>query len=93
MRIIGTIPHPVMKITVFKMDNKLSVKFETGLYEQTYKFRETGELNDFESVQQLVDGQFAGFVMEQFGKMHRAKQEALGRLLPPVGADEFEVII
>ncbi|MBK7870450.1 MAG: hypothetical protein IPJ74_07085 [Saprospiraceae bacterium] len=39
MRIIGYIEHPVLKITVFKMDNKISIKFESGLYEQTYKFR------------------------------------------------------
>lgn len=38
MRIIGYIEHPGMKITVFKTDTRISVKFETGFYEQTYKF-------------------------------------------------------
>ena len=93
MRIIGHIDHPTLKITVFKMDNKLSVKFETGLYEQTYKFRESNELNDFATVKRLVDGQFVAEVMENFAKLHQAKNEALGRFLPKAGEEEFEEII
>jgi geranylgeranyl pyrophosphate synthase len=93
MRIIGNIEHPVLKITVFKMDNKLSVKFETGQYEQTYKFRESDELHDFESMQRLVDEQFTAFVLEELERMHRAKNAALGRFLPKAGAQEFEEII
>ena len=92
MRIIGHIDHASLKITVFKMDNKLSVKFETGLYEQTFKFRESNELYDFASMQQLVDEQLIGEVIENFAKMHRSKNEALGRFLPKAEA-EFEEII
>lgn len=92
MRIIGHIDHPTLKITVFKMDNKLSVKFETGLYEQTFKFRESDELNDFATMQQLVDEQLVNEVMENFAKMHHLKNEALGRYLPKAKV-EFEEII
>ena len=83
---------PTLKITVFKMDNKLSVKFETGLYEQTFKFRESNELNDFESMKKLVDERLKDEVMENFAKMHRSKNEALGRFLQEAEA-EFEEII
>jgi len=62
MRIIGTIPHPDFKITVFKMDNRLSVKFERGLNEQTYKFRTNNELQNFEDMQRLVDADFVASV-------------------------------
>ena len=44
MRIIGHIPHPVMKITVFVMDMKFAVKLEIGLMEQTYKLRESDQI-------------------------------------------------
>ncbi len=81
-----------MKITVFKMDNKLSVKFETGLYEQTFKFRESNELNGLESIQKLVDEQFIAEVVENFAKLHRTKNEALGRFLPKP-EEGFEEII
>ena len=92
MRIIGNIDHPTLKITVFKMDHKLSVKFEIGLYEQTYKFRESNELHDMATMQKLVDAQFIREVMENFAKLHQAKNEALGRFLPKA-EDKFEEII
>ena len=37
MRIIGQIEHPDLKITVFKSDNRISVKFENEGYEQIFK--------------------------------------------------------
>lgn len=92
MRIIGHIDHPSLKITVFKMDNKLSVKFETGLYEQTFKFRESDELNDFSAMQKLVDERMLEEVLENFAMMHRSKNEALGRFLPKE-MEGFEEII
>ena len=92
MRIIGHIDHSSLKITVFKMDNKLSVKFETGLYEQTFKFRESNELSDFTAMQKLVDERLVEEVMENFAKMHRSKNEALGRFLPKA-EEEFEEIL
>ena len=55
MRIIGNIDHPTLKITAFKHDGKLSVKFEVGLMEQTYKFRESDKLNDFSGLQKVID--------------------------------------
>jgi hypothetical protein len=93
MRIIGQIEHPTLKITVFKMDNKLSVKFESGLYEQTYKFRESDSLNDFESVKKLVDPAYIDFVLAEFNNMHRAKNEALKRCMPVQQGEVFEEII
>ncbi len=92
MRIIGSIPHPTLKITVFKMDNRLSIKFEAGMYEQTYKFRESTDLQDFAGAQRLVDEPFLRFVLEEFERMHRAKNEAVNRFLPQAQA-EFEEII
>ncbi len=93
MRIIGNIEHPILKITVFKMDNKLSVKFETGLYEQTYKFRESDELKNMEGIQKLVDGPFIEAVLNEFKQMHRLNMEAWGRFLPKESEEEFEEII
>lgn len=93
MRIIGQIHHPTLKITVFKMDNRLSVKFETGLYEQTYKFRESDSFHNFENAQKLVDEAFLRFVLEEFERMHRSKNEALGRYLPLEKEEIFETII
>lgn len=93
MRIIGNIDHPNMKITVFKMDNKVSIKFELGLYEQTFKFRESEYMKNVEDAKQLVDAAFMGEVLKNFNKMHTAKNEALGMLVKLTEEGEFPEII
>ena len=92
MRIIGEIPHPDFKITVFKMDNRLSVKFEIGLNEQTYKFRTNSELQNFEDVQRLVDTEFVNEVQATFAKMQEVKTGVTSRFYPKL-REEFEEII
>jgi hypothetical protein len=93
MRIIGNIDHPNMKITVFKMDNKLSIKFELGLYEQTYKFRESEYMKNMEDAEKLVDATLLGEVLKNFNNMHKAKNEALGQLVKLEEEGEFPQII
>ncbi len=93
MRIIGNIEHPNLKITVFKMNNRLSVKFETGLYEQTYKFREREDIASFEDIQTIVDETFINDVLDSFPNMHQSKMHAIARNLIDKKGNEFEVII
>lgn len=93
MRIIGYIENPVMKITVFKDNGKLSVKFESGLFEQTYKLRELDAIKNMEGIQKLVDDQFKSAVMEEFQRMNRIRNSALERCLPPKEDHFFEEII
>jgi len=93
MRILGYIEHPSLKITVFQMDNKTSVKFETGLYEQTYKFRSMDALKNIENIKKLVEGEFVNNVLQEFQKMHQLKNDALVSFLPKEEEDEFDVII
>ena len=93
MRIIGYIEHPHLKVTVFKMDNKLSVKFESGLYEQTYKFRMDDRLASLEDVKKLVDMPFLQAVEEELQRMHRVRNAALSRITEVNAADEFPTII
>lgn len=50
MRIIADIPHPRMKITVFHMNGKISVKFEKHLIEHILKLRDGSPLNDIEKL-------------------------------------------
>ena len=93
MRIIGYIEHPVMKITVFKDNGKLSTKFESGLFEQTYKFREMDAMKNLEDVQGLVDTEFQAQVMENFQTMNRIRNQSLDRFLPKLEEEDFEEII
>lgn len=93
MRIIGYIEHPTLKITVFKMDNRLSVKFETGLYEQTYKYRTGDGMETLEDVKKQVDEPFVQEVNKLFAQMHLSKNQALKRNIDQSQEDEFDLII
>lgn len=93
MRIIGHIEHPVLKITVFRSDNRISVKFENEGYEQTYKLGADERLNDLESIRKWIDFQLLEEILERMRQMHRGKLGALLRAFPPDGPPEFEEII
>ncbi len=92
MRIIGYIEHPNLKITLFKLNNRLSVKFESGLYEQVYKIRESEQINNTESLQKIVDKEFIKAVEEDFIKMHQRIMGAMQKLTP-TSEDEFDTIL
>ena len=73
MRIIGHLDIPGVKTTVFKMDNRVSVKFETGLYEQTFKFR-TGEgVDALDDVQKWVTPALIEQILQGFRQMHELR--------------------
>ncbi len=92
MRIEGYIDHPIMKITVFKMENKYSIKFETDLYEQTYKLKTGSHLEGFDDVKQWADEGMQEKVLEHFNNMHLLSMKRNAELLPEEG-EEFEEII
>lgn len=93
MRIIGNIDHPTLKITAFQHDGKLSAKFEVGLMEQTFKFRENDQLCNFGHLQKLIDATFIGEVLKVFQQMHKAREAAMTAFLQTSGEDEFPHII
>ncbi len=93
MRIVGHIDHPVLKITVFRNDNKLSVKFESGLYEQTYKFRDGEGIDAVDDVCRLVDDAFIASVFAGLQHMHETRISALTRQIGGMALEEFEEII
>jgi hypothetical protein len=92
MRIIGNIEHPHLKITVFKMDNRISVKFENNLYEQTYKLSIDERFTDLQSVKDWIDATFIAEVLQQFQAMHRNRMQTMARIFL-VKEEIFEEII
>ena len=94
MRILGYLDHPYFKITVFKTDTRLSVKFENGQLEQTYKIRPDDRCNSLREVRQLVDAAFLAEVEAHFRQMEGTFRSAWERHFPPASSgDEFDVII
>lgn len=79
MRIIGYLPHPnpACKVTVFKMGNKFTVKFEEKLLEQTFKFRESEQVQGLEDIKRLMDEAFIQGVEARFEDMRQQQHRRL----------------
>lgn len=71
MRIVDTIPHPQLKISIFQMNGKYMVKFEAGPYEQTYKVDEI-EVDGLVGLKAKVTDEFLVEVAAAFRSMHAA---------------------
>lgn len=93
MRIIDQIEHPVLKITVFKMDNRVSVKFENSLYEQTFKLGEDERFLQADALRRMIDAQFIGQVQECFQLMHQNRLAAMAQHFPLPDQAAFEHIL
>jgi hypothetical protein len=80
MRIVFEIPGEQVKTTVFHWNQKYLIKFETALYEQTYKVSELDVMGD-EDIRRLIDDEtFQATWIKQFQSMHQGLQEAIGRM-------------
>jgi hypothetical protein len=93
MRIIGTIEHPTLRISVFRNDNRTSVKFENERYEQTFKLGDDERFATVAGVQQLVDAQMAEEVSRLFQQMHQLAMTTHLRVFPASESLIFEEII
>lgn len=91
MRIIGNLDFPGIKATVFKMDDRISVKFETGLYEQTFKFRSGEGIETVEDIQAMATPAFLAGIQEGFSRLHQLRIKALDG--HPDAIPDFEEII
>lgn len=75
MRIIGEIPHPSCKITLFSWNNRYLIKLEQGLLEQTYKVDQF-ELTSEHDLLRIVSDDFITQSLRLFAEMETALQKA-----------------
>lgn len=68
MRIVGEIPHEVMKITIFQWNGKYIVKFEISHFEQSYKFSES-TISSLSELKKKIGLGFQHRVLQLFGEM------------------------
>jgi len=69
MRIIETIPHPQLRISIFNMNDKYLVKIEAGPYEQVYKVDQM-EIDGLNALKALINDEFLEGVATVFRTMH-----------------------
>jgi hypothetical protein len=79
MRIIATIPHPKLTISIFSMNDKYQVKFEAGPMEQIYKLSHA-EVDGIEGIKKMVDDVFLEQIHARFNEMFLAFKAAKERL-------------
>lgn len=75
------------------MNNRISIKFENGQYEQTYKIRTMDAVHSLQDCEKLVDMQMVQEVEHIFKLMHQNKSNSFSRNITPQVEDEFETII
>ena len=69
MRIIATIPHPQLKISIFLYNEKYIIEMEAAQYKQSFKIS-ADSMSGVDEVKALVTPEFINHCMERFNGMH-----------------------
>ena len=77
MRIIDSIPHPSISISIFQMNDKYIVKFEAGPMEQAFKFY-TEDVKSVERLKILINEEFIEKVRLRFNEMFLQIKASVG---------------
>lgn len=80
MRVVGEFSKPDLKITVFSWNGKYLLKFERGMYEQTYKVSEMDIYGDDEVIKLINDESLLAEVRARFLEMNKSLNEAMNRV-------------
>ena len=78
MRVIGEIPHPACKITLFHWNNRYLIKLELGGMEQTFKINEF-DLSEEGELYKILDDLFVQQALDRFHNMANSLREAVQR--------------
>ena len=92
MRIIGYLDTKGYKTTVFKNNDKFIVKFETDLFEQVFKFRESNQIGGLNDIKNLIDHDFFKSIEARFREMFEGKDKLLNRYLDGLKDDWVEIV-
>lgn len=79
MRIIGEIPHPSFKITLYAWNNRYLIKLERDKLEQTFKV-EQFDITSEKELPLLLSDAFLQQAADRFDEMEQSLAETLGTL-------------
>jgi len=91
MRIIGEVPHPKYKITILKMNEKITVQIEDRLVTQSYVFRDGSGVKDLPTAEKILTPEFMEGVDRRFQEMNKDYIRTLEKLNADQW-DDFEII-
>ncbi len=75
MRVVGEIPHPDVKITIFHWNNRYLIKLEAGPFEQTFKLEEY-DISSEGELKEIVNETFIQQSIERFNSMAQSLRQA-----------------
>ena len=75
MRVVGEIPHPEIKITIFQWNNRYLIKLEAGAFEQTFKIDQS-DISSEEDLKMVVNEVFIQQSILRFNSMAQSLHEA-----------------
>jgi len=84
MRIIKEVPHPYLKITVFKHQFKVQVKVQHEVYETLLTFRDGEILDEQYFLDHLEHSQFIKDMEKRIFEIHQTRMTGLSELNNPV---------
>jgi spore coat polysaccharide biosynthesis predicted glycosyltransferase SpsG len=93
MRIVGSITHPRLKISIFHHAERYAVKFESSGVEVTYKFSSEEGAKDLAAVKVMMDDPFIATVEKQIEEMISLRGTKIAEVLPRANEGEFDDII
>ena len=79
MRIIGSLPHPNIKITLMHWNDRYMAKFEKYGTELIFKFREGPLMELQEDLHKLIDPDFIKDVETEFEQIKSIRVNAIKR--------------
>ena len=79
MRVVGEIPHPECKITIFHWNNRYLLKLESGLLEQTFKIEEY-DLSSDDDLKKIANERFIKKALDRFHDMAMSLNEEVRAL-------------
>ncbi len=79
MRVVGEIPHPECKITIFHWNNRYLIKIEAGPFEQTFKLNDYDITSEAE-LNKILSPEFIGQAIARFSDMSRSLAEATDQI-------------
>ncbi len=93
MRILGYLERPGLLVTVFKHDNKISIKLEVDLMEQIFKLRDDLYLSELREIDSLLDTEWMKEIIATFESMATARLKALDRYKDKIkGGQEPDIV-
>jgi len=76
MRVVDSIPHESMSITIFQMNDKYQVRFEAGPMEQIFKFS-IEEVGGLEGLKNKINHDFITATRNRFNDMYLQLRDSI----------------